>query len=356
MQFTDQALIGDHSWESRVMNYPVPFAVFFGDVTDEAMAKTGLGLIDWRRQDCVGQVRLPASTVKAEVPSLSIVEARAAGARSLVVGAAFIGGGVPDNWLPSLREAAAAGIHIVAGLHIRLASLPGLSEAAHAGGARLIDVRVPPPDLPIGTARKRTGRRVLTVGTDCAVGKKYAALALNQALRDVGADSTFRATGQTGILIAGGGMPIDAVVADFVVGAAEELSPDAAPDHWDVIEGQGSIFHPAYLQVTIGLLIGSQPDAFVVCHDPLRKHLTGWPAFAPPPIGDVIQRTIEIGKLTSPTIRCVGVALNTSRVPQKDRAALLQSYTESLGLPCVDPMIDGMRPVAERLTAEFPHQ
>lgn len=336
--------------------YRTPFAVFMGDVTDPAMAKTALGLIDWRRQECVGQIRLPECTVDAPVPALSIAEAQAAGARSLIVGTAFIGGRVPSHWLPPLCEAAERGLDVVAGLHIRLATLPGLSAAARRGDARLIDVRVPPGDLPIASARRRTGRRVLTVGTDCACGKKYTALVLTRALRDAGRDSTFRATGQTGILIAGSGIPIDAVVADFIVGAAEQLSPDAAPAHWDVIEGQGSIFHPAYLQVTIGLLVGSQPDAFVVCHDPLRKHLTGWPDYSPPTIQEVIQRTIELGRTTNPNIRCVGVSLNTAHVPAADRNSLLRSCSAQLDLPCVDPMIDGMAPIVERLLAEFPSE
>src|SRR3546814_8211042 len=111
-------------------------------------------------------------------------------------------------------------------------------------------------------------KRVLTVGTDCALGKKYTALALTTTLRARGIDADFRATGQTGILIAGTGLPMDAVVADFSAGAAECLSPDAAPEHWDVIEGRGSLFHPAYAGVTLGLLHGSQPDALIICHDP----------------------------------------------------------------------------------------
>ncbi len=131
--------------------------------------------------------------------------------------------------------------------------------------------------MPAGTGRKRSGQRVLTVGTDCALGKKYTALALTQALQAQGAKATFRATGQTGIMIAGAGVAIDAVIADFIAGAAETLSPDNAPDHWDVIEGQGALFHPAYAGVTLGLLHGSQPDALVLCHDPSRTTIEDYP-------------------------------------------------------------------------------
>src|SRR5690606_2848482 len=136
--------------------------------------------------------------------------------------------------------------------------LPPLAAAAERNGRRLIDVRVPPAGIPTATGRKRSGKRLLTVGTDCALGKKYTALALARAFRARGLAADFRATGQTGILIAGGGIAIDAVVSDFAAGAAELLSPDAAPDHWDVIEGQGALTHPAYAAVSLALLHGSQ--------------------------------------------------------------------------------------------------
>jgi uncharacterized NAD-dependent epimerase/dehydratase family protein len=131
------------------------------------------------------------------------------------------------------------------------------------------------------------------------------------------------------------------------------LSPDNAPDHWDVIEGQGSIFHPGYLQVTVGLLIGSQPDAFVVCHDPLRQTISGWPSFPLPYITDVIERTVQTGKITNPDIRCVGVALNTSKVPPAEREAVLAQYERESGLPCVDPIIDGVAPIVDAIQREF---
>jgi uncharacterized NAD-dependent epimerase/dehydratase family protein len=337
-----------------LIEFDPPFVVFFGDIADDTYGKTGLGLVQWRGAACVGQLRLPGCGVDAGVRDLTVAQAVQAGARTLIIGSAAVGGGIPPAWVATLREAAAAGLDIVAGLHIRLAALPGLAEAAAQGKSRLIDVRVPPSGLPVGTGRKRTGRRVLTVGTDCACGKKYTALALDRELKRRGIPSDFRATGQTGIMIAGRGMPIDAVVSDFVTGAAEVLSPDNASDHWDVVEGQGGIFHPGYLQVTIGLLVGSQPDAFVVCHDPLRHTIEGWPDFPLPTIGQVIERTVAIGRLTNPAIRCVGVSLNTSKVPAGDRAAVLARYAAETGLPCVNPLIDGVGPIVDRLLEEFP--
>lgn len=341
------------------MNQPMtkfqfPFVVFFGDIDNEVYGKTGLGLVEWRRESCVGQLRLPGCKVDAGIADVSLAQARAAGARTLIVGSAAVGGGIPDRWVATLREAATAGLDIVAGLHIRLASLPGLADAAAAAGTRLIDVRVPPTGIPVGTGRKRPGKRVLTVGTDCACGKKYTALQLDVELKARRVPSDFRATGQTGIMIAGQGMPMDAVVADFTTGAAEVLSPANDPNHWDVIEGQGSIFHPGYLQVTVALLVGSQPDAFVVCHDPLRTTVSGWPDFKLPSIAEVIERTVAVGRLTNPAICCVGVSLNTFKVPATERAAVLARYGAETGLPCVDPLNGGMGPVVDQLLREFP--
>jgi uncharacterized NAD-dependent epimerase/dehydratase family protein len=336
-----------------IVEFSVPYAVFLGDASNEIYTKTGFGLIQWRRESCAGQVRLPGCKVDTGVPDLSVSQAKSAGVRSLIVGSAAVGGAIPPHWIATLCEAASLGIDIVAGLHTRLADLPHLAQAAAVGGARLIDVRVPPAGLPVGTGRKRTGLRLLTVGTDCACGKKYTALALEREMHARGMKCDFRASGQTGIMIAGRGVPMDSVIADFVTGAAEVLSPDNDAHHWDLIEGQGSLFHPGFLQVTIGLLVGSQPDAFVVCHDPLRKEMLGCPNFAIPSIGDVIDRTIAIGRLTNPAIRCVGIAVNTSKMPIDARARLRRQYETQHALPCVDPLIDGVAVIVDRLSREL---
>ena len=337
-----------------IIEFSVPYAVFLGDAKDEAYTKTGLGLIQWRRESCAGQVRLAGCKVDAGVPDLSVTQAKSAGVRSLIVGSAAVGGAIPPHWIATLCQAASLGMDIVAGLHVRLADLANLAQAAAAGGARLIDVRVPPAGLPVGNGLKRAGLRLLTVGTDCAVGKKYTALALEREMRSRAMKCDFRASGQTGIMIAGRGVPIDAVVADFLSGAAEVLSPANDADHWDVIEGQGGIFHPAFLQVTIGLLVGSQPDAFVVCHDPQRTEVLGCPSFSLPSIGEVIERTMVIGRLTNPAIRCVGIAVNTSKMPGDARTSVLKQYAKEFALPCVDPLIDGVAPIVDRLLVHRP--
>jgi uncharacterized NAD-dependent epimerase/dehydratase family protein len=213
-------------------------------------------------------------------------------------------------------------------------------------------VRVPPENLPVGTGVKRSGRRLLTVGTDCAIGKKYTALALDQAMREAGLKSTFRASGQTGIMIAGEGMPIDAVVADFIAGAAELLSPDNEPDHWDIIEGQGSLFHPGYSGVSLGLLHGSQPDAFVVCHEANRRHVAGWEHYALPSIQECIDLHVLAGRRTNPAIRCVGVSVNTSGLPPAQRAAYLAETSAATGLPCVDPLDGGCGAIVDYLLGQ----
>ena len=202
-------------------------------------------------------------------------------------------------------------------------------------------MRQPPLHIPVGTGRKRTGKRLLTVGTDCALGKKYTALAIAGAMRRRGVDADFRATGQTGIMIAGSGMPMDAVISDFVAGAAEILSPDAAADHWDVIEGQGSLFHPAYAGVSLGLLHGSQPDVFVLCHEPGREHLLGYPDFPTPSLPEAIARHIAMGSLTNAKIRCAGVSFNTASLRPATADTLMQGVAQSLGLPVADPMRGG---------------
>ncbi|AHE55411.1 DUF1611 domain-containing protein [Sphingomonas sanxanigenens] len=323
------------------LTLPQPYLLFLGDTTEAGFAKTAFGLADWAPDRCVGEWAAAGCTVTTGLPLLSPAEAKAAGARSLVIGVANQGGVIGESWIAVLVDAMEAGLDIVSGLHARLGAVPALAEAAKRTGRRLIDIRTPPADIPVGTGRKRTGKRLLTVGTDCALGKKYTALALHRAFAARGLDADFRATGQTGIMIAGGGMPMDAVVSDFEAGAAEMLSPDAPDDHWDLIEGQGSLFNPAYAAVSLGLLHGSQPDVFVVCHDPSRSVILGLEDFALPSIEEVIDLTIRLGRRTNPAIRCVGVSLNTSRYSAEAAEALMAAERERLGLPVADPIRGG---------------
>lgn len=320
---------------------PAPYLLFLGETTEPGFAKTAFGLRDWAGDRCIGEHALAGATVTTGLPAMTPREAAARGARALVIGVANQGGVIPPAWLPALLDALAAGLDLVAGMHARLADIPALAEAAAAHGRRLFDLRVPPANLPIASGRKRSGRRLLTVGTDCALGKKYTALSIARGLAARGHDATFRASGQTGIMIAGAGIAIDAVIADFAAGAAELLSPDAAPDHLDVIEGQGSLFHPAYAPVSLALLHGSQPDLFVVCHEPGRTHILGHAHYPVPSIEAVIQQTATIGSLTNPAIRCAGVSLNTAKLDAAAAERVIAETADRLGLPVADPIRGG---------------
>jgi uncharacterized NAD-dependent epimerase/dehydratase family protein len=328
---------------------PSPYLLFLGDATLPAFAKTAFGLRDWARDRCVGEWACEEASVTIGLPRLHPREAHARGARALVVGVANIGGHVSSRWMPHLIEALDAGLDLVSGMHTRLADISELKSAAARTGRRLFDVRVPPSRIPVATGLKRSGKRLLTVGTDCALGKKYTALALARAFALRGVSVDFRATGQTGIMIAGGGMPMDAVVADFAAGAAEILSPAAPEHHWDVIEGQGSLFHPAYAGVSLALLHGSQPDVIVVCHEPGRTQLLGHPGHALPTLKETIELNLVLGRRTNPRIRCAGISLDTSKLGPAAAERVLAEEAERHGLPAADPIRGG--PEFERLAA-----
>jgi uncharacterized NAD-dependent epimerase/dehydratase family protein len=320
---------------------PAPYLLFLGDTTEPAFAKTAFGLRDWARERCIGECACSGATVSTGLPRMSPWQASQQGARSLVIGVANYGGVISESWLPLLLAALEAGLDVVSGLHAKLHEVEPLRAAAARLGRRLIDVRVPPARIPVATGRKRSGKRLLTVGTDCALGKKYTALSLTRAFLKRGIPADFRATGQTGILIAGSGIPMDAVVSDFEAGAAEMLSPDASPEHWDIIEGQGSLFHPSYAAVSLGLLHGSQPDVLVVCHEAGRTHVIGHPEYPLPSIKETIEMNLKLGSRTNPAIRCAGISLNTSRLSPDAARELLLSEAQRLGLPVADPIRGG---------------
>lgn len=323
------------------LELPRPYLLFLGDVTEGPFAKTAFGLRDWAPNLCVGECALPAATVTTGLPRLTPAEGHERGARSLVIGVANRGGVLTPAWIPTLLEALEAGLDIVSGMHGRLAQHRELEILAQRLDRRLIDVRKPPSDIPVGTGRKRSGKRLLTVGTDCALGKKYTALTLTRAFRDRGVDADFRATGQTGILIAGSGVPIDAVVADFIAGAAEGLSPEAGDDHWDIVEGQGSIFHPSYSGVSLGLLHGTQPDVIVLCHEVGRDTLLGLNTYPTPALEEAIDLHLRLARRTNPSVRCAGVSLNTSRLTEGEARAALAGHAARLRLPVADPLRAG---------------
>lgn len=330
-----------------------PYLMFLGDVSDQLAAKTAQGIVDWRPEWCLGQLRLPGCKADLGIPDTTIESAIAHGAKTLIVGVANAGGVLPDHWTDVIVAAIAAGMDVASGLHTRLGSKPAIKAAAEKHGRNLTDVRHSTETFATGKGTKRPGLRLLTIGTDCSVGKKYTALALEKAMRARGLDADFRATGQTGVFISGRGVAIDAVVADFISGAAEWIAPDAAPGHWDLIEGQGSLFHPSFAGVTLGLLHGAQPDAFVVCHEPTRTNMRGV-THPLPTIAEVIERTILCGKLTNPAIRPVGIAINTEKLAEGAAAAFIAETERALGLPTTDPIRFGVEAIVDRMLAEFP--
>lgn len=328
-----------------------PYLLFLGDAPDIATAKTAAGIRQWRGELCAGQLRLAGCRVDLGLPDLDAPAAAARGIRTLVIGIANDGGFIAPHWVDAIVSALDAGLDVASGLHEPLAGVPAIAEAARRNGRRLIEVRQPDQAFMPGTGRKRSGLRLLTVGTDCAVGKKYTALAIEKEMRERGIDADFRATGQTGIFISGRGVAVDSVVADFISGAAEWLSPAAAPDHWDVIEGQGSLFHPAYAGVTLGLVHGSQPDVMVLCHDASRRGIADYEGYAIPSYEACFEAYLAAARLTNPAARFAGVSLNTS---QLDAAAADRAVAEVAGrvsLPCCDPIRHGVGPIVDRVLA-----
>jgi uncharacterized NAD-dependent epimerase/dehydratase family protein len=335
------------------MDIQPPYLMFLGDVPDQLAAKTAQGIVDWRPEWCIGQLRLPGCEAGLGIADMTIAEASARGARTLIVGVVNAGGVLPPHWTDMIVEALAAGLDVASGLHARLEDVPAIGAAAQKHGRRLFNVRHSERVFTTGKGARRAGYRLLTVGTDCSVGKKYTALALEKEMRARGLDADFCATGQTGVFISGRGVAIDAVVADFIAGAAEWLSPEAAPGHWHLVEGQGSLFHPSFAGVTLGLLHGAQPDAFVVCHEPTRRTMRGV-QHPLPSIADVIDLTIRCGRLTNPAIRCVGISVNTAALDDAEARAMLDGIAATHGLPADDPVRFGVGGIVAQLLREFP--
>lgn len=318
-----------------------PYLLFLGDAPDPLAAKVAQGIRDWRPDAAIGQLRMEGCRADMGLPDMGVAEAVAAGARTLVVGVANRGGVISPAWLSILEAALAAGLDLASGLHNLLRDEPMLVAAAMAHGRRLYDVRVPDRRYPIANGKPRAGRRCLAVGTDCSVGKMYTALAMERVMRERGLKATFRATGQTGILITGGGVPLDAVVADFMAGSIEWLTPDNDPDHWDLIEGQGSLFHASYSGVTLALIHGGRPDALVLCHEPTRAHMRGLPDYSLPSLEALRDLSLAMARIVNPEARVIGVSVNTAALSDAAAAAYLAGVEGRMGLPTVDPFRQG---------------
>lgn len=328
-----------------------PYLLFLGDAPDALAAKTARGIHDFRPEECVGQLRLEGCSVSLDLPDMSLEQAYQAGARTLVIGVANRGGKISDSWMAVLTAALETGFDLAAGLHSKLADIPELNARAHEHHRQLHDVRHPRGAIPIGNGEKRSGKRILGVGTDCSCGKMYTAVVLEAAMKKRGLKATLRATGQTGILVAGDGISVDAVVADFISGAAEMIAPANDDDHWDIIEGQGSLFHPSFAGVTTGLIHGSQPDALVLCHEPTRTHMRGLPGHPIPDIGACMALNLQTAKLTNPHARFIGLSINTKALDEAKATAYLKELEDTYQLPATDPYRFGVEALIDQLDA-----
>jgi len=328
--------------------------LFIGDVADQLAAKTAQGVVDWKPERCVGQMRLPGCGADLAIEEMGITDAVARGAKTFVIGAVNAGGVLPDHWAAVIVDALDAGMDIASGMHNRLEDIPIVKAAAERNGATLHNLRHPSHSFATGKGTKRQGLRLLPMGTDCSVGKKYAALCLERDMRAAGLNAEFCATGQTGLLIAERGVALDAVVADFISGATEFITPETAADTWQLVEGQGSRCHPSFAGVTVGLLHGAQPDAFVVCHEPTRTSMRGVETPLPS-IQNVIDMTIAMGQLTNPDIRCVGICINSSALDEQSARDLIAETGATHGLACTDPVRFGCGPIIDTIKSIY-HQ
>ncbi|MEM8630471.1 MAG: N-acetyltransferase DgcN [Pseudomonadota bacterium] len=328
-----------------------PYLLFLGDAPDNLAAKVAQGIKDWRPDYAIGQLRLPGCKADLGLEDLTLEEAKARGVRTVVVGVANRGGVIAGAWIEILVKALESGFDLASGLHNLLRDEPALVAAAQTHGRTLHDVRVPTTSYPIANGKKRSGKRCLAVGTDCSVGKMYTALAMDREMTERRLKSTFRATGQTGILVTGGGVPLDAVIADFMAGSVEYLTPDNAPDHWDHIEGQGSLFHASYSGVTMALIHGGQPDALILAHEPTRTHMRGLPDYSLPSLEDLRDTALPLARLVNPACVVAGVSVNTQHLSEDEALSYLAGVEDRMGLPAVDPYRQGAGRLVDALAA-----
>lgn len=326
-----------------------PYLLFLADVPDPLAAKVAQGIKDWRPKASIGQLRLPECKADMELPDITIKQAKEMGAKTLVIGVANRGGIIADNWKDVIKQAIEEKMDVASGLHNLLTDEAELVELAQKNGCKLHDVRVPDREYPIANGEKRKGKRCLAVGTDCSVGKMYTAMAMEKEMKKRNMKATFRATGQTGILITGDGVPLDAVIADFMAGAIEWLTPDNDPDHWDIIEGQGSLYHASFSGVTMALIHGGQPDALILCHEPTRKHMRGLPHYQQPSLEELRDAAMMFAKVVNPDVKVTGIAINTFSMDEDEAKKICEETEKRMKLPTVDPIRHGAERLVENL-------
>lgn len=323
--------------------------------TDPYSAKAAVGLIRYRGEDVVG---LLDSTCAGHDPGAllgvgrglpivsSVAEAERFEPETFVIGIAPRGGAFPPEWRRHVLDALAAGLDVVSGLHDFLGEDPELAAAADRHGCAIHDVRRPPEGMPIGTNRAAglPTPRVLTVGTDCNIGKKHTSLELTAELVRRGRDADFVATGQTGIMISGRGVPVDHVLSDFVAGCIEQELVEREPHEVFIVEGQGALTHPGFSAVTLGLLHGTAPDALILCHNPARTHHRGGGTI--PPLTALIPLFEELCRYLHPA-RIIGISLNCGELDEAESRAAAEAVANETGLPVTDPVKFGADVLAD---------
>jgi len=309
-------------------------------------AKTAFGVLRYGQQDVVALIDRQTAGSRiteyaADLQDVPIVESMAdvPECETLLIGVAASGGGFEESWRPDIRAALERGCDVVAGLHDFLEDDPKFTRLAAEHGCTLHDIRKPPDDLGVasGTAGSVDARVVLTVGTDSSVGKMTTAFPLCEAARQRGIDAVVAPTGQTGIMVADDGIPIDHVVSDFAAGAAERLILDRADHELIVVEGQGSLAHPAYSGVTTALLHGTQPDAVLLCHDAGREYVDGWEAYQLPTPAEYVELYEGVARQVAPTTVAAG-SLDTSGLSETKARKAIDDYEEEIGVPATDPV------------------
>lgn len=323
------------------MRIKPPFLLFLGDENLPLAVKMSRSVAQWRPEDCLGEMAFPGNELTLGLDKFTIKQAVELGAKTFILGLANSGGIIGPSWIPSILEALENGLDVASGMHQRLEDIPEIFAMAEKHGRSLHDVRHNHGALVTGKGKKRSGKRMLTVGTDCSVGKMYTALAIEKEMKARGFDVDFRATGQCGVLIAGTGICIDAVVADFISGAVEMISPEAAPDHWDIIEGQGSLFNPSFAGVSTGLLHGAQADALILCHEAGRTTIKDLPEYAVPSLRECLEANLRTARLTNPEVVLKGISLNCRTLEREKAIVEMARIAEEFSVPCFDPMITG---------------
>jgi uncharacterized NAD-dependent epimerase/dehydratase family protein len=316
---------------------------------EERAAKTAHGVIRYSREDiaCIVDRDHAGKDISEVMPELnrsapivaSVTEGLAYKPTSLLLGVATPGGWLPPEWVAWITEAIEDGLEIVNGLHTMLNDNPGFVELAAKHNVRLWDVRQPPSDIPLfsGKSLEIPQKVVATVGSDCAVGKKTTAIEIAEAGRRQGVVTEFIATGQTGVLIAGKGIAVDRVIADFLPGAAEKLVLDAEPESEVlIVEGQGSLWHPAYAAVTLGLLHGSAPHILVLCHQHGRTAIEEPPFTKLPPLTEMIETYEYMASTLRPGAKVACISLNCKHLDPGEATRAIAEVESATGLPTGD--------------------